>query len=81
MPSGLGASAAWNAMRPRLRRCPRCGLYYAKSLDRCCWCGDLDEAGLSELKTRIAAERESNRSLGRLFLLVTLILMGFVLVL
>ena len=67
---GLGARAAWEAMQPKKRRCDRCGLYYRASLNKCRWCGDLDEGGLAELLEKIEQQHESNGSLGQLFFIL-----------
>ncbi|MEM1187649.1 MAG: hypothetical protein AAGA95_08310 [Pseudomonadota bacterium] len=66
----LGARAAWEAMQPRRKKCGRCGLYYRESLEKCRWCGDLDENGLAELKARLDREHRGNKSLGHLFFLI-----------
>ena len=64
---GLGSRAAWEAMQPRRRKCVRCGLYYRESLDKCPWCGDLDDTGLAELKQKLDREHQGNKSLGQIF--------------
>ena len=73
--AGLGWRAAYEAMRPKRRKCERCGLYYRGSLEQCRWCGYLDERGLSQLKARIEAGHQSNKSLGQMFLVVALVIL------
>ena len=69
----LGMSAAWRAMQPKRKRCDRCGLYYIEKLEECSHCGDLDERGLQRLFEQKAEEGEGNASLGRFFLLGSVI--------
>lgn len=76
--AGLGARLAFEAMQPKRRKCERCGLYYRESLEQCRWCGDLDERGLAELKDKIEAEHQSNKSLGQIFLVLALIVLALV---
>lgn len=71
---GLGGRAAWEAMQPKRRRCERCGLYYRESLDRCRWCGDLDEAGLARLLAKKERVHRSNKSLGQIFFMIAIII-------
>ena len=73
MLGGLGGRLAWESMQPRRRRCERCGLYYRETLEKCRWCGDLDDAGLAQLKLLVERQHQANRSLGRLFLVLTLV--------
>lgn len=75
----LGGRAAWEAMQPRRRKCDRCGLYYRESLDKCRWCGELDEPGLAELKQKIESQHESNRSLGRILFVIAAIIAALLL--
>jgi len=69
----LGMSAAWRTMQPKRKRCERCGLYYMEKLDKCRHCGDLDEIGLQKLIERKEDEQEGNASIGRIFLLGSVI--------
>ncbi len=64
---GLGSRVAWEAMQPRRKQCPRCGLHYRESLEKCRWCGDLDDTGLAELREKLDREHQSNKSLGQIF--------------
>ena len=64
---GLGSRVAWEAMQPRRRKCARCGLHDRESLEKCPWCGDLDDTGLAELKHELDRERQGNKSLGQIF--------------
>ena len=79
MLGGLGGRAAWEAMQPKRKKCERCGLYYRESLEKCRWCGDLDEHGLVDLKEKIERQHQSGRSLGQIFFVIAAII--FVLVL
>ena len=67
MLGGLGGRAAWEKMQPKKRLCERCGLYCRESLDKCRWCGDLDERGLSNLLAKKERQFQSNSSLGQIF--------------
>ncbi len=71
---GLGGRAAWEAMQPKRRRCERCGLYYRESLSKCRWCGDLDEVGLARLLENKERVHQSNKSLGNIFFVITIII-------
>lgn len=79
MLGGLGGRAAWEAMQPRRKKCERCGLYYRESLEKCRWCGDLDERGLDELKEKIERQHKSGRSLGQIFFVIAAIILVLVL--
>lgn len=74
MPGGIGGRAAWEAMQPKRRKCDRCGLYYRQGLDKCRWCGELDERGLEQLKEKIQRQHRSNRSLGQIFFVIAAII-------
>jgi hypothetical protein len=69
----LGGRAAWEAMQPRRRKCERCGLYYRESLEKCRWCGDLDERGLEGLREKIEHQHQSNGSLGQILFVIAAI--------
>jgi hypothetical protein len=79
MPGGLGGRAAWEAMQPKRKKCGRCGLYYRETLEKCRWCGELDERGLGELKDKIERQHGSNRSLGQIFIVIAVIIAVLVL--
>jgi uncharacterized membrane protein YvbJ len=79
MLGGLGGRAALEAMQPKRRKCERCGLHYRETLDKCRWCGDLDEAGLAKLKETLENEHASHSSLGKIFLVVAAIILVLVL--
>jgi len=70
----VAGRAAWEAMQPKKRKCERCGLYYRESLEKCRWCGDLDERGLEDLFAQIEKEHQSNRWLGQLFFVIAAII-------
>lgn len=74
MLGGLGGRAAWEKMQPKKKLCERCGLYYRESLDKCRWCGDLDEHGLSQLLAKKERQFQSNRSLGQIFFVIVLLI-------
>ena len=74
MLGGPGGRAAWEAMQPKRKKSERCGLYFRESLERCRWCGNLDEHGLSELKEKIQRQHRPNKSLGRIFFIITAII-------
>lgn len=75
----VAGRAAWEAMQPKRRKCPRCGLYYRESLEKCRWCGDLDERGLEALFAQIEREHQANRSLGKTFFVIAAIILVLVL--
>lgn len=77
---GLGGRSAWEAMQPKRVKCERCGLYYRQSLDRCRWCGDLDENGLARLLVRKERSHQSNKWIGQMFFVMAIII-GMLLVL
>jgi len=79
MLGGLGGRAAWEAMQPKRKKCERCGLYYRESLQKCRWCGELDDRGLEELKEKVERQHQSNRSLGHLFFIIAAIITVLVL--
>ena len=79
MLGGLGGRAAWESMQPKRRKCDRCGLYYRESLDKCRWCGDLDERGLKELMEKIERQHLSNKFLGQIFFVLAAIAVVLVL--
>jgi hypothetical protein len=81
MLGGLGGRAAWESMQPKRRKCERCGLYYRETLEKCRWCGDLDERGLHKLKDKIEGERQSNSSIGQIFMILAAIILVLVLLL
>ncbi len=65
--------AVWHSMQPKRKKCDRCNLYSRENLDKCRWCGDLDEQGLALLRERIEHQHQSNKSLGRLFIVLAVI--------
>ena len=74
MLGGLGGRAAWEKMQSKKKLCERCGLHYRESLDKCRWCGDLDEDGLSQLLAKKEQQFQSNKSLGRIFFVIVLLI-------
>ena len=70
----IGGAVFWRALQPRTIKCERCGLYYRKKLEKCSNCGDLDERGVQQLIKKMEIEYQGNASLGRLFLLGSVII-------
>ncbi len=56
------------------QKCERCGLLYPKDEEECIHCGKLGEADLHVLKQKILNDAESTSSLGRIFLILSLVL-------
>ncbi len=81
MLGGLGGRAVWEAMQPKRKKCERCGLYYRETLEKCRWCGELDERGLKELKEKIEGEHQSHSSLGQIFMVIAAIILVLLLLL
>ena len=69
----LGSSAAWRAMQPKRKKCERCGLYYLEKSEKCSHCGDLDENGLRMLLESHEQELEGNKSIGKVFFFIALL--------
>lgn len=70
----LGSNIAWRAMQPKRKKCERCGLYYLEKSPKCSHCADLDESGLQKLLENHEQELEGNKSIGRIFFFVSLLI-------
>lgn len=77
----FGGRVMWEALQPELRKCERCGQYFKKNLEKCSWCGELDETGLIELRNRIDGAHQSNHSIGQWFFVFALVIFLLVVIL
>lgn len=72
---GLLARAALPKEQKK-KPCMRCGsLYDPKKEDKCPYCGDLDERGLTRLLDRRESEHQANRQLGVWFILAVVVIL------
>lgn len=80
MSFGMGWKIWQLAKLKNRQTCPRCSLKYDRTLPACPHCGDLDSAGLADLKLRIELDQRANTRLGRLFVyLAIVIVIGLIL--
>ncbi len=76
----VGMSAAWRAKQPKQKRCDRCELYYAESLDKCVHCSELNESELAQLKLQHQETLQGNSTFGK-YLLFGAVIIGVLLLL
>ena len=70
---GLGMKIADHRSQKPNQKCERCGLLYPKDEEKCTHCGDLDEGQLNTFKESILNSEESTNSLGKIFLVLSLV--------
>lgn len=61
----IGLTSAWRAKQLKQKRCQRCGLFYAQSLDKCSHCADLNGAELARLKKQHQEIQRDNSTFGQ----------------
>ena len=77
--SGLLARGAILKEQMKKTPCERCGLHFDHSENKeCPYCGDLDQKGLEHLLKQQDLEKQGNKSLGSMFLIVAIILVVLV---
>jgi len=70
---GLGMKIDdYRSQKPN-QQCERCGLLYPKDEEKCTHCGNLDEGQLHTLKESILNSEESTNSLGKIFFILSLV--------
>ena len=62
-------------------RCQRCGLRHPASAESCPHCGELDDAEVEQLRRRVEREQKGQAELGRVFLILTAVIVGLLLLL
>ena len=77
---GFGLRALLLKDQLHIKPCVRCGLHYDEREPECPHCSSLGQEALQAMLAGKEQEREGNRSLGRLFLLLGAILAAFVLI-
>ncbi len=70
---GLRAKISDHRSQKPNQQCERCGLLYPKDEEKCTHCGDLDEGQLHTFKESILNSEESTNSLGKIFLVLSLV--------
>ena len=70
---GLGMKIVDHRSQKPNQQCERCGLLYPKDEEKCTHCRNLDEGQLHTLKESILNSEESTNSLGKIFLIMTLV--------
>ena len=76
---GLIARAAILKKQMKKTPCKRCGLHFDHSENKeCPHCGNLDQRGLKHLLEQQDVEKQGNKSLGSMFLIVAIILVVLV---
>ena len=77
---GLFARGAILKAQIKKTPCKRCGLHFDHSKNKeCPHCGNLDQKGLEHLLEQQNVEKQGNKSLGSMFLIVAIILVVLVL--
>lgn len=69
----------WKEKTPKLQQCKRCKLYFAKDLDNCTHCSELNDRQLMTFKADYEKQLEANASLGRYLLIGTVVVGGVLL--
>ena len=70
---GLGMKIDDHRSHGSDQQCERCGLLYPKDEEKCTHCRNLDEGQLHTLKESILNSEESTNSLGKIFFIMTLV--------
>lgn len=73
---GFGWAAHRLSTRGKQKKCPRCDLRYPETKNKCPHCDGLDPFELQQLKNKIQQASQSNRSLGKIFLFATVLLVA-----
>lgn len=71
--SGFGMKIDDHRSQKPNQQCERCGLLYPKDEEKCTHCGNLDEGQLHTFKESILNDAESTNSLGKIFLVLSLV--------
>jgi len=76
----MGVNTIWRGKSSKLQRCKRCERHFAKDLDNCTHCSELNEQQLIAFKADYEKQLESNASLGRYLLISAIFIAGLLLV-